>query len=96
MAHNPLLPTRFEALEMVVRAYGSQQATGTALGVAQPVVWRWIHQSKQLPAEHVLKAEADTGVSRHWLRPDIYPFGHPPAPEASRFAGVDQRARRVA
>lgn len=95
MAHNPLLPTRYEALQAVVSAYGTQQATADALGVTQAAVWKWLHQSRRLPAEHVLKAEADTGVSRHWLRPDIYPFGHPPAPEV-RFAGVDQRARRVA
>lgn len=47
-----------------------------AFGVSQPTVWRWINQSKQLPAERgeVLLAERLTGVSRHLLRPDIYPL----------------------
>lgn len=44
-----------------------------ALGVSQPTIWRWLNQSKQMPAEHVLTAERLTGVSCHDLRPDIYP-----------------------
>ncbi|GAB7553144.1 hypothetical protein NRB_26500 [Novosphingobium sp. 11B] len=60
------------------------------LGVTQPKVWRWINQSKQLPAEYVLLAERLYGVSRHFLRPDIYPVEMPEAP--SRWSGVDQRA----
>lgn len=59
-----------------------------AFGVSQPTVWRWINQSKQLPAHHVLQAEAATGVSRHALRPDIYPVEVPHAPPA--WQGVDR------
>lgn len=32
-----------------------------------------MQSAKRLPAEHVLAVEAMTGVSRHNLRPDIYP-----------------------
>lgn len=42
-------------------------------GLTQPAVWKWVHAQKALPAEHVLKVEQATGVSRHDLRPDIYP-----------------------
>lgn len=85
-------PTRFEALKLVVEAYCSQEAAAAALGVAQSTVSRWLTQSKQLPVEYVLIAEKDTGVSRHWLRPDIYPVEHnlPPV----RFLGVDAGAGR--
>lgn len=62
-------------------------------GVSQPTVWRWLNQSKQLPAEHVLTAEAATGVSRHLLRPDIYPL-EVPGPHAG-FIGVDRGIGRV-
>lgn len=82
--------SRFEALKLVVEAYGSQEATGDALGVDQSTVSRWLTQSKQMPAPYVLVAERDTGVSRHDLRPDIYPVElHGSAP---RWCGVDMDA----
>lgn len=43
------------------------------LDVSQPTVWRWINENGRMPAEHVLRAEQLYGVSRHDLRPDIYP-----------------------
>ncbi len=83
--------TPFEALEQLVEAAGSQGALGTALGVTQQAVWKWVQSSKRLPAEHVLNAERLYGISRHDLRPDIYPRDYPPAPDA-RWNGVDRRA----
>lgn len=82
-------PTRYEALILCRDAAGSDSQMARDLGVAQPKVWRWINQSKQLPSEFVLAAERIYGVSRHWLRPDIYPVDLPPAP--SRWASVDRR-----
>ncbi|MCY1672138.1 YdaS family helix-turn-helix protein [Novosphingobium sp. SL115] len=83
-------PTRFEALKLVIDAYVTQEAAAEAFGVCQSTVSRWLSQSKRLPAEYVLKAEADTGVPRHFLRPDIYP------PQAhashSRWLGIDMAA----
>jgi DNA-binding transcriptional regulator YdaS (Cro superfamily) len=46
---------------------------GRLLGVSQPTVWAWLRKGKPLPAEYVLKVEAATGISRHQLRPDLYP-----------------------
>lgn len=66
--------TRYEALLSACREYGSQQAMADDLGVTQPTIWRWLNQSKQLPPEYVLRVETATGVSRHQLRPDIYPI----------------------
>jgi DNA-binding transcriptional regulator YdaS (Cro superfamily) len=60
------------------------------LGVPQSTMWRWLNQSKQLPAEYVLKAERLYGVSRHELRPDIYPV------ERRRVRGAASQARGVA
>lgn len=85
--------TRYEALKQSAEAYGSQQAMADDLGVTQPTVWRWLNQSKQLPAEYVLRVEAATGVSRHHLRPDIYPVEVHALPP--RFMGVDRGATRV-
>ncbi len=48
---------------------------GRLLGLAQPSIWAWVDKKKPLPAEHVLAVEAATGISRHDLRPDLYPRG---------------------
>ena len=84
--------TPFEALSAAVSKAGSQSELARICRVSQPSVWKWLQSSKRLPAEHVLEVERVTGVSRHDLRPDIYPGNYPPAPDA-RLHGVDQRAR---
>lgn len=64
------------------------------LAVSQPTVWRWLNQSKQMPAEYVLRAEEIYCVSRHLLRPDIYPLDNHPVFPLS-FEGVDRGSDRV-
>jgi len=44
-----------------------------ALGVSEPTVSRWMRRGA-IPPERVLAVEAATGISRHVLRPDIYPL----------------------
>lgn len=61
------------ALRRAVKMVQSQQAFAGILGVTQPAVSKWITKG-ELPAEHVLKVELETGVSRHELRPDLYPI----------------------
>lgn len=82
--------TRYEALLACRDQAGSVSQLGRDLGIPQSTMWRIIHQSKQLPAEYVLLAEDLYGVSRHALRPDIYPVGLQPS--SSRWTGVDQCA----
>ena len=72
---NQLSP--FQALQMAVQRAGGQAATSRICGVSQPAVWKWLQSGKRLPAEHVLAVEAETGVSKHLLRPDIYPLSLP-------------------
>lgn len=86
-------PTPFEALQSAVAAVGTQAALAAICGVSQPAVWKWLQSSKRIPAEFVLRVEAATGVSRHALRPDIYPIEHRQV--SSRFHAVDGRAKRV-
>ncbi len=62
------------ALRLAVERIGSQGRMSRLCGVKQPSVWKWIERRKSLPAEYVLTVEAATGVSRHELRPDIYPI----------------------
>jgi DNA-binding transcriptional regulator YdaS (Cro superfamily) len=64
-----------QALSLAVNRLKGQSAMARLCEVAQSTVWEWLDRDKPLPAEHVLKVEAATGVSRHDLRPDIYPRG---------------------
>jgi DNA-binding transcriptional regulator YdaS (Cro superfamily) len=64
-----------QALILAVNRMGSQAAMASLCGVSQTAVWKWLNESKLLPAEHVLKVECATHVQRHDLRPDLYPRG---------------------
>lgn len=61
------------ALKRAVKAAGGKTAFARILKSYPQKVHYWVEFKKQLPAEFVLIAEAATGVSRHDLRPDIYP-----------------------
>lgn len=84
-------PTPYEALMQAVEIAGSQTAFAAICEVSQAAVWKWLQSSKRLPGEHVLKVEEATGVSRHHLRPDLYPVDLAPGP---RWHGADQRVDR--
>jgi len=85
--------TRYEALMAVRNEFPSEQAMADALGVSQPTVWRWVNQSRQLPAEFVIPAARLTGVSPHDLRDDIYPRDIMVDGLAGfRFEGVDRQS----
>lgn len=65
--------TGIPALLKAIKAAGGQVALADKLGIRQNAVSNWIHKTKRIPAERVLAIEAATGVSRHELRPDLYP-----------------------
>ena len=60
-------------LARACRSIGGQTALARLVGRDQSTVHDWLRIDKPLPAEHVLAVEAATGISRHDLRPDIYP-----------------------
>lgn len=62
-------------LERAVDELGSQAALAKALNVKPQHVWNWLNRDKKVPAEQVLAIEAATSgkVTRHELRPDLYP-----------------------
>ena len=62
-----------EALQAAVFRAGSQSALARVCGVSRAAVWKWIQSGKRLPAEFRFVVERETGVSKHLLRPDIYP-----------------------
>lgn len=85
--------TPYEALMAAVEQAGSQSALARLVGCSNTAVWKWVQSSKRMPAEFVLRAEQATGVSRHELRPDIYPVEVSHAPPA--WHGVDLGESRV-
>ena len=59
-------------LDIVISRVGSQALLAKHLGVAPPSICDW-KKTGQIPAARVLQVEKISGVSRHVLRPDIYP-----------------------
>jgi DNA-binding transcriptional regulator YdaS (Cro superfamily) len=72
----------FQALEKAIAKIGSQAEFARLCRVSATAVWKWVQEKKALPPKHVLAVESATGVSRHDLRPDIYPRDLAPAPDA--------------
>ncbi|WP_024873117.1 transcriptional regulator [Tolumonas lignilytica] len=59
-------------LEKAINSAGSQVLLAEMLGVTPQAVQQW-KKSNKVPAERVISVERITGVSRHDIRPDIYP-----------------------
>jgi DNA-binding transcriptional regulator YdaS (Cro superfamily) len=61
-------------LEKAIKIVGSQYRMAKILGKRQSVIWYWL-KSGHVSAEFVIPIEQATGgqVTRHELRPDIYP-----------------------
>lgn len=58
-------------LDRAIAEAGSGSALAKVAGVTPMAVSYW--KIRGVPARHVLTIELATGVSRHELRPDIYP-----------------------
>lgn len=64
------------AMASAVKAAGSQTALAKILGCTPQNVQRMC-ATGNVPAKHVLKIEAATGVSRSLLSPELYPVASP-------------------
>lgn len=73
METNRSIESPAEALRQAVAKTGSQSAFARLIGVTQGAVSKWFAANRPLPHLHVLTVERATGVSRHDLRPDLYP-----------------------
>lgn len=60
---------RSEALERAITEAGGVAALARTLGVSSQAISQW----ERVPAERVLEVERATKVTRHELRPDLYP-----------------------
>lgn len=66
------------ALEKAVELLGSQAELARKIGKKQAHVWNWLHRDRRVPADMAMKIETATDgrVTRHDLRPDLYPDPH--------------------
>src|SRR5262245_8410096 len=79
---SPILPSpqRNEALRRACKAAGGQKPLASLIGATQSMVWYWLARARRgVPGEYVRAIEAATGVSRHELRPDLYPASDHPS-----------------
>jgi len=79
-----------EAFRLAHERAGGHSALARICGCTPGNIKQLIDRGSQLPSRFVLKTEAKTGVSRHDLRPDLYPRedppAHPSAPNSSHGA----------
>lgn len=54
-----------------LKPHGNATRIAKAVGVTHSAVLQWARG--RVPAERVLRVEEATGISRHELRPDLYP-----------------------
>lgn len=83
-------PESNSPIERAVTIAGSQSELARRIGSTQGSVWRWVKGTPVAP-ESVLAIEAATGVSRHDLRPDLYPRDSAPDERTPRDAALDRR-----
>lgn len=62
-----------KALKTAIDIAGGQTALAEQIGKTQGHISKWLER-EYIPAESVLDIEQATGVSRHILRPDLYPL----------------------
>lgn len=72
MGRPPTNPHPRSGIARAIAAAGGVQELADLLKLTNQAVNRWKFDGKP-PADRVLEIEAATGVSRHELRPDIYP-----------------------
>lgn len=61
---------QMNVIERAIDIAGSEVNLAKAMKVTKQAVRKWV---KQVPAERVIALEEVTGISRHDIRPDLYP-----------------------
>ena len=72
-----------EAFAKAHKAAGGHSALARICGCTAGNIFQLVDKGSLLPGRFVLKVEAATSVSRHDLRPDLYPREDTPAPPSA-------------
>ncbi len=69
------IKTPLDAIKRAVEIAGGQTSLAKRIGIPQPYVSQWLYRNKQVGPRFVIPVEkaVDGKVTRHQLRPDIYP-----------------------
>lgn len=81
----PIFDSPADAFRFAVSCVGGQLKLAKLVGRTQSGISKRLAAGVPCWPEHVLAVEAATGVSRHDLRPDIYPRDLPPAPDTELY-----------
>ncbi|MCS3430058.1 helix-turn-helix domain-containing protein [Klebsiella sp. BIGb0407] len=62
-----------DAIKNAIALLGSQQKLGSACGVSQQAVYKWLHNKAKVAPEQVVRVVAATNgeVKAHEIRPDL-------------------------
>jgi DNA-binding transcriptional regulator YdaS (Cro superfamily) len=73
------MPKTERPVEKVVRLAGGQAELARRCSTSQPRIWQCVHRNQRVPADLVIPFERAVAgqVTRHELRPDLYPNDEP-------------------
>jgi DNA-binding transcriptional regulator YdaS (Cro superfamily) len=71
--HAPPVPRNTAGLAAAISKAGNKSKLARLLGISPQHVANWMSRDKRVPSTRVIEIERFTGVSRHDLRPDLYP-----------------------
>lgn len=73
------MPKTERPVEKVVRLAGGQAELARRCNTSQPRIWQCVHRNQRVPADLVIPFERAVAgqVTRHELRPDLYPNDEP-------------------
>ncbi|MBA1187944.1 helix-turn-helix domain-containing protein [Pseudomonas entomophila] len=76
------MPEKERPIEAVVRLAGGQAELARRCQTSQPRIWQCVHRNLRVPADLVIPLEraVQGQVTRHQLRPDLYPADEPASP----------------
>ena len=70
------MEVRDPILSHAIKSVGASGDLAAQIGISPQALSQW----KRVPPLRVLDVERVTGISRHDLRPDLYPRDHAPTP----------------